>query len=208
MFVGLSRIGVFFAGAALFGTLALPVLAADYHGHGGPVFYRGMHASGFGNRVAEGRNSNFHDRLPRQGNDRSRFERRGFGDDGFDRRMMAQGGRRHDTRGNPFDQDDNNGHFHANHPRVLASRDFSMRRGSGVSVIERNQPDYDFISNYAGSSDVYHANGGTYVTSDGDGGYGYDASSAPTMQPRAKIIDVAKMRDACAHENGVCVIRP
>ena len=181
-----SRIGTIFAAAALCGTLALPVLANDYHSRGRTIFHHGTHASGFWNRETGGHRFYAYDRSPRHGQERSRFDHRGYRD--APERQFTDG------------------HMRRNHFRMLASRDFSTRRGGGVSVIERRQPDYDFIGNYAGSVDVYHANGGTYVTGYSDGGY--TGSSAPVMAPRAKIIDVARTRNGCAYENGVCVIRP
>ncbi|WFR94975.1 hypothetical protein [Rhizobium tumorigenes] len=180
-----SRIGTIFAAAALCGTLTLPVLANDYHSQGRTIFHQRAHAPGFRDRESGGHRFYAHDRRPREG--RSRFDDNGYRSDAPERQFT-------------------NGHMRGNHLRMLASRDFSTRRGGGIAVIESRQPDYDFISNYAGSVDVYHANGGTYITGYGDGGY--TGSSAPVMAPRAKIIDVARTRNGCAYENGVCVIRP
>lgn len=213
MFDVSGKVRAFLAGAVVIGTtVATPVLAADHHGQGGNVFYRGGHGAfhhgmqdnGFAGRGADGRNFAFRGAFPHRTMGRSRFEHRGFGNDGGDRRISAQNITRHG--GYPFDRGNGNNHFRANHPRFLASRDLSMRRGSGISVISRNQPDYDSISNYSGSVDIYHANGGTYISGYGDGGGQQDSNT--TMRPRAKIIDVARMHNSCAFENGVCVIRP
>ncbi len=182
-----SRIGTILGAAALSGTLALPVLANDYHGQGRTIFHQGAHASGFRNREAGGHLFYAYDHSPRQGHEHSRFDPSGYRSHAPERQFT-------------------DGHMRRNHFRMLASRDFSTRRGGGIAVIERPQPDYDFIGNYAGSVDVYQANGGTYVTGYGDGGY--TGSSAPVMAPRAKIIDVARTRNGCTYENGVCVIRP
>jgi len=59
---------------------------------------------------------------------------------------------------------------------------------------------------YAGSADVYQANGGTYVI--GYGGYDpYAQTVAPQLRPKAKVIDVRYARNPCSYEAGVCVIR-
>lgn len=204
MFGNLQKFGMLFAGVVLCLSTTAPSIAADFHGHGGNVFYRG-HYSGRFNGGA-GQANNFHGGTPHWGGNRSGFEHRYFTGNRYDRGMTAQNGRwRHDNN-ERFGSQSFGNHLHGNRPRMLASRDLSIQRGSGISVIQRNQPDYDFISNYAGSTDVYQANGGTYVTGYGDGG-GQDGSVQRT-RPRSKMIDVSRMHDACSHENGVCVIRP
>jgi hypothetical protein len=200
---------------------AAPSMAADFHGHGGNVYYRGQHGAFLNGRG--GTASNYHDRMLHWGGNRAGFENRYFGGD---RGMTARNGQwRHggeDRFGNRDfgNQDSGNfadrnfgnqgfdNHRHGERPHILASRDFSTRRGSGISVRERSQPDYDFISNYAGSTDVYRANGGTYVAGYGNGDGSNEDPSSQATRPRSKLIDVGRMRDACSHENGVCVIRP
>ncbi|MDL2406277.1 hypothetical protein PY650_11550 [Rhizobium calliandrae] len=61
------------------------------------------------------------------------------------------------------------------------------------------------VGTYAGTADIYQADGGTYVV--GYGG-GYDQSEPAAPMPRAKVIDVKHARNACSYEAGVCVIRP
>ena len=59
---------------------------------------------------------------------------------------------------------------------------------------------------YAGTADVYQANGGTYVV--GYGGYNpYTRPAAPLPRPRAKVINVRYAGNPCSYEAGVCVIR-
>ncbi|NLS16970.1 hypothetical protein HGP16_10400 [Rhizobium sp. P40RR-XXII] len=59
---------------------------------------------------------------------------------------------------------------------------------------------------YAGTADVYQANGGTYVL--GYGGYNPYAHPATTqLRPKAKVIDVRYAGNPCSYEAGVCVIR-
>jgi hypothetical protein len=200
------KVRLLVAGAFLLGAMAAPLMAADFHGHGGSVFPHGFHGGGFGRHVAGGYDFNRRGGMPRPGPDRSRFQHRGFDDAGNDRGLTAPNGMWRRNRDDRFGQQDFGNRVHGNHPHVLASGDFSTRRGSGVSVINRSQPDYDVISNYAGSVDVYHANGGTYISGYSDGGDG--GQSNTTIRPRSKVIDVARMRNACAYENGVCVIRP
>lgn len=206
MFGGLSKVRTVFAGMALLCGVAMPVMAADYQGHGGNMVYRGMHGGMPGSRVADTRNWSVQGRPSHQRGDRGRFEHGGFG--GYDRGMTAQNEMRNGNHSRRFEDNDGYGRFHANHLPRLASGDFSTGRGNGISVIDRSRPDYDFISNYAGSIDVYHADGGTYIAGYADGGSSDGDRSAPMMRPRATVIDVAKMHDACAYENGVCVIRP
>jgi hypothetical protein len=64
------------------------------------------------------------------------------------------------------------------------------------------------VGTYAGTADIYQADGGTYVV--GYGGYGSDQYQGRpvTLRPRAKVIDVKLARNACSYEAGVCVIRP
>jgi hypothetical protein len=214
MFDGLGKVGALLAGAVVLGAMVSPVMAADFHGQNGHVFYRGMHSAPYhgmhggavGNRVVDGRNFDFRGRFSHQGLGRSRFEHRGFGNDGGNRGMTAQNDMPRHRPDGSFGHGGDARRFDANHLPILASRDFSTRRGGGISVINRSQPDYDFISNDGGSVDVYHADGGTYITGYGDGGRQQDDSV--TIRPREKIIDVARMRNSCAYENGVCVIRP
>jgi hypothetical protein len=192
---------------ALVSSLAAPALGGDYHvgGHGFPRI-QGPHF-GIGN-------SNFH-RDFRGGNrnrfasgDGFRFDRRdgrnhvgGFGNGGF-----RNGGRNDFARNGNGIFDRGNG-FRSNRPqRLYSTNGYGAYGRSSVNVIVSNQPDYGYISNYAGTTDVYQGNGGTYAT-----GYSYSSGQAQQgsiARPRAKIIDVARMGNVCSNENGVCVIRP
>lgn len=73
-----------------------------------------------------------------------------------------------------------------------------------IVIMERH--DAANAGSYAGSADVYRADGGTYVI--GYGGYNPYARPA-TFQPRpkAKVIDVRYAANPCSYEAGVCVIR-
>jgi hypothetical protein len=63
------------------------------------------------------------------------------------------------------------------------------------------------VGTYAGTADIYQADGGTYVVGYG-GGYNQYQSEPAALKPRAKVIDVKLTRNACSYEAGVCVIRP
>lgn len=180
---GFSRIGMLFAGIALCSALALPVGAAD-HGPDGAVFHRGGHRPGPGN-FTHGVNA--------------------FAFDAGGRHAWLHRSRFHGI-GNGFDHQGWVGQGHVRHLRMLSSNRLPPQRGSGISVVERGEIRDSFAGSYSGSIDVYHANGGTYVTGYSDGGY--DGPSVLLLRPRAKIIDVAKAGSACSYEGGVCVIRP
>jgi len=180
---GFSRIGMLFAGIALCSALALPVGAAD-HGPDGAVFHRGGHRPGPGNFTQGGNIYLTGDGGPRAWHHRSRFHNIGSG---FDRQAWVGQGR-------------------VRHLRMLSSNGQPAERGSGISVVEHGEVRDSFAGSYSGSLDVYHADGGTYVTGYSDGGH--DGPSVLLLRPRAKIIDIAKAGDACSYENGVCVIRP
>lgn len=192
-------------------SISLPASAADWRGGG-----RGFQSHGF-HRLYQGNRYGFHrgydpGRRWHSGDNRrfwanrvddrhSGFRNRagfnnGFADNGFG----GFGNNRFDGNGR-FDR-------HGGRPTRLLQRSSSSsiitNRGNGVTVIVSDRPDVDMISNnYAGSTDVYRADGGTYVT-----GYGYsDSQRVSTLRPRATVIDTARAGDPCSHENGVCVIR-
>lgn len=100
---------------------------------------------------------------------------------------------------------------HHNHSGIVrlheisSSRGFTQPQPSRIVLMDRHSA--AGAGTYAGSADVYRANGGTYVV--GYGGYNpYARSAAPQPRPRAKLIDVRYAGDPCSHEAGVCVIRP
>ncbi|QND48617.1 hypothetical protein HB780_23850 [Rhizobium lusitanum] len=63
------------------------------------------------------------------------------------------------------------------------------------------------IGTYAGTADIYRADGGTYIV--GYGGYDrYPGKPATRLKPRAQVIDVKLAGNACSYEAGVCLIRP
>ncbi|PZM09583.1 hypothetical protein [Rhizobium tubonense] len=193
-----------FLAVALAASMALPALGGDF-GVGGRGFPRpGIHGTHFGNG-GFGFQRNFHARGRNQfaSGDRFPFQGRDFRHHNGDRMF---GGR------NNFARNGNGGfgggnYFRSNRPqRLYTLGGYGANGGSSVRVILRDQPDYGFISNYAGATDVYRADGGTYAT-----GYSYSSGGqqqGSIARPRAKIIDVARMPDVCSNENGVCVIRP
>ncbi|WFU08546.1 hypothetical protein QA646_14770 [Rhizobium sp. CB3090] len=63
------------------------------------------------------------------------------------------------------------------------------------------------IGTYAGTADMYQADGGTYIVGYG-GGYDPYQNESAALKPRAKVIDVKRAGNACSYEAGVCVIRP
>ena len=189
--------GVLALGLGIFGATLLPSSAGDFHGGGRNFIHRGMHGTGFGNRGFDHRGFDVRSRI----HNGDRFDNFGHG-------MNARNDHPRFGHDGRFWQASNGDRFHANHPRRLqrlASGNFSTQRGSGITIQLANRPDYDFISNDAGASDSFRTAAGTYST--GYTGYGRDRP-APTIMPRAKIIDIATMHDACSYENGVCVIRP
>jgi hypothetical protein len=189
-------------------SLAAPALGGDFRGGGhgfpriqGPHFGVGNFHRDFrgGNRnqFAFGNNFRIDHRDVR--NHVGGFG--GFGSGGF-----RNGGRREFARnGNASSAGGNS--FRSNRPQRLYSMNGYGGYGrSSVNVIVSNQPDYGYVSNYAGTTDVYQGNGGTYAT-----GYSYSSGQGQQgsiARPRAKIIDVARMGSVCSNENGVCVIRP
>ncbi|AYG67656.1 MULTISPECIES: hypothetical protein [unclassified Rhizobium] len=73
-----------------------------------------------------------------------------------------------------------------------------------IVIMERR--DAANAGSYAGTADVYRADGGTYVI--GYGGYDpYARPTAPQLRPKAKVIDIRYAGNPCSYEAGVCVIR-
>ncbi|MBB3385863.1 MULTISPECIES: hypothetical protein [unclassified Rhizobium] len=73
-----------------------------------------------------------------------------------------------------------------------------------IVIMERH--DAANAGSYAGSADVYRADGGTYVI--GYGGYNpYAPPATVQLRPKAKVIDVRYAGNPCSYEAGVCVIR-
>lgn len=179
--------GVLTLGAGILGATLPSTEAADYRGDRGNFVHRGIQTGSFGYRGAhEGRNrisSDLH--FPVAGRSQDfRDGRSGFG---------------HSWQWRDRDR------FFANHPRrlqQLTSGNFYTQRGSGITILLNDRQ----TSNDDGASDSYATAAGTYSIGYGD--YVGDHTAAPAAAPMAKIIDVATMRDACAYENGVCVIRP
>lgn len=112
---------------------------------------------------------------------------------------------RYHHRSNTLDPSGWGGDANVRHLRSIASNRFLTPRGS-IYATERTERYDGFASGYAGSIAVYNSDAGTYITGYSDGGFA--GPVAPVLRPRAKIIDVARMRSACSFENGVCVIRP
>ncbi|SCB23227.1 hypothetical protein [Rhizobium hainanense] len=80
----------------------------------------------------------------------------------------------------------------------------SAHQPARIVIMERR--DAANAGSYAGSADVYRADGGTYVI--GYGGYNpYAQPAATQLRPKAKVIDVRYAGNPCAYEAGVCVIR-
>jgi hypothetical protein len=220
MFARILKAGMLVLAAVAALSFALPVSAADWRG-GGRGFHssRVFHGPFAGNRYGyhrgfdPGRRSQFADRgrfwrnRPDGGRYayryRDGFRNNGFANNGFGNNGFSNGG---------FVSNDSAWRYNRRNVgpnrllRRSSSSDIITNRGSGVTVILSDRSDVDVISNnYAGSTDVYTADGGTYVT-----GFGYSddgARRASNPRPRATIIDTARAGDPCSHENGVCVIR-
>lgn len=228
MFARILKAGLLVLAVIAAFSFALPVSAADWRGGGrgfhSRVFPGSFHGSFAGNR--NGFHRNFDPGRRFQFADRGRFGRGGFQDrrNGFrNRGVFGNNGFAWNNRGwnnrgwnKGFGWNNrgwNNRGWWANrrvgpnHLMTLSSSSGVItNRGSGVVVILSDRADTDLISNnYAGSNDVYRADGGTYVTGYGYAGGGPDQVTDP--HPGAKIIDTARAGDPCSHENGVCVIR-
>ncbi|MFK0164596.1 hypothetical protein [Rhizobium sp. NPDC090279] len=101
-------------------------------------------------------------------------------------------------------------HWH-HHDRsgIVRLKQISQPQGSEqhparIVIMERR--DAANAGSYAGSADVYRADGGTYVI--GYGGYNpYARPVAAQPRPKAKVIDVRYAGNPCSYEAGVCVIR-
>ena len=79
-------------------------------------------------------------------------------------------------------------------------------RQQPARIVMMERRDAASAGSYAGSADVYRADGGTYVI--GYGGYNpYARSAAAQLRPKAKVIDVRYAGNPCSYEAGVCVIR-
>lgn len=88
--------------------------------------------------------------------------------------------------------------------QISTPQDSGQRQPARIVMMERR--DAANAGTYAGTADVYHANGGTYVL--GYGGYNPNARPAVMQpRPRAKLIDVRYAGNPCSYEAGVCVIR-
>jgi len=95
--------------------------------------------------------------------------------------------------------------FHHSGPQRLHEISWSQRQPARIVLMD--QPYAADIGTYAGTTNVYQANDGTYVL--GYGGYDpYPDKPATQLKPRAKVIDVKLAGSACSYEAGVCVIRP
>ncbi|MFB2566866.1 hypothetical protein [Rhizobium sp. IMFF44] len=101
-------------------------------------------------------------------------------------------------------------HWH-HHDRsgIVRLNQISQPQGSGqqparIVIMERR--DAASAGSYAGSADVYRADGDTYVI--GYGGYNpYAQPATVQLRPKAKVIDVRYAGNPCSYEAGVCVIR-
>lgn len=221
MIARIFKAGVLVLAAIAALSFSFPASAADWRGGGRGFHSPVIHGAYGGNRY--GFHRGFDPGRRWESADNRRFwrnrpddhhadrrdgfrNRNGFGNNGF--ADNGYGG----FSDNRFASNDRNWRFDRRNggPNRLLQRSSSSsiitNRGSGVTVILSDRSDVDVISNnYAGSADVYRADGGTYIT-----GYGYSdgrASRASALRPRATIIDTARAVDPCSHENGVCVIR-
>ncbi|NTF43586.1 hypothetical protein [Rhizobium rhizogenes] len=89
--------------------------------------------------------------------------------------------------------------------QISAPQGFGQRQPARIVLMEPREAAN--AGTYAGSADVYQANGGTYVV--GYGGYNpYARPAAVQPRPRAKVINVRYAGNPCSYEAGVCVIRP
>jgi hypothetical protein len=87
---------------------------------------------------------------------------------------------------------------------ISASQGFGQRQPARIVLMERHEAAN--TGTYAGTADVYQADGGTYVV--GYGGYNpYARPAVVQPRPRAKVIDVRYADNPCSYEAGVCVIR-
>lgn len=90
-------------------------------------------------------------------------------------------------------------------PEISSSQGFRQQQPARIVLMEPREAAN--IGTYAGTADVYQANGGTYVV--GYGGYDpYARPAAMQPRPRAKVINVRYADNPCSYEAGVCVIRP
>ncbi|MBM7048946.1 MULTISPECIES: hypothetical protein [Rhizobium] len=90
-------------------------------------------------------------------------------------------------------------------PEISSSQGFRQQQPARIVLMEPREAAN--TGTYAGTADVYQANGGTYVI--GYGGYNpYARPAAMQPRPRAKVINVRYADNPCSYEAGVCVIRP
>ncbi len=90
------------------------------------------------------------------------------------------------------------------HLSQLAEPQDREQQPARIVIMERR--DAANAGSYAGSADVYRADGGTYVI--GYGGYNpYAPPATMQLRPKAKVIDVRYAGNPCSYEAGVCVIR-
>lgn len=90
-------------------------------------------------------------------------------------------------------------------PEISSSQGFRQQQPARIVLMEPQEAAN--TGTYAGTADVYQANGGTYVV--GYGGYNpYARPAAMQPRPRAKVINVRYADNPCSYEAGVCVIRP
>ncbi len=99
---------------------------------------------------------------------------------------------------------------HHDHSGIMRLHQISGPQGAGLQqparIVVMERRDAANAGTYAGTADVYHANGGTYVL--GYGGYDpYARPAAAQPRPRAKVIDVRYAGNPCSYEASVCVIR-
>jgi hypothetical protein len=90
------------------------------------------------------------------------------------------------------------------HLNQIAEPQDREQQPARIVIMERR--DAANAGSYAGSADVYRADGGTYVI--GYGGYNpYAPPATMQLRPKAKVIDVRYAGNPCSYEAGVCVIR-
>ncbi|KAA1179381.1 hypothetical protein FP026_17575 [Rhizobium tropici] len=99
---------------------------------------------------------------------------------------------------------------HRNHSGIVRLNQISTPQRTGQQqpdrIIFMERHEAASAGTYAGTADVYQANGGTYVL--GYGGYNpYARPATAQLKPKAKVIDVRYADNPCSYEAGVCVIR-
>ena len=99
---------------------------------------------------------------------------------------------------------------HRDHSGLVRLHQLSEPQGTRqqqpARIVFMERRDAASAGTYAGSADVYRADGGTYVI--GYGGYNpYAPPATVQLRPKAKVIDVRYAGNPCSYEAGVCVIR-